>query len=244
MSDGKKLFWVTCYSIAMGFLESAVVIYLRKLYYPNGFSFPLAPMHNDITIVEIWREAATIIMLLAIGILAGRNRAEKFAWFIFSFAVWDIFYYLFLWVFIGWPQSLFTWDILFLIPVPWVGPVITPVIIAVTMILFAVTVVYFSGKQIPVALKTKETMLLIAGSLVVIFSFTKDYMRQNGDILYHNIRQGGALFTDLVNYVPHHFDWLIFSAGELLLLAAWALYVVRIRPSRPNSYQQTILRHQ
>ena len=91
----KTLFWVTFFSIAMGFLESAVVIYLRRMYYPHGFSFPLQPMPHDIAIVEIWREAATIIMLLAIGILAGRKPSEKFAWFVISFAVWDIFYYVF-----------------------------------------------------------------------------------------------------------------------------------------------------
>jgi hypothetical protein len=112
---------------------------------------------------------------------------------------------------------------------PWVGPVITPVIIAVTMILFAITVIYFSGKRMNVALKMKEAMLLVAGSLVVIFSFIKDYLHQNGDILYRNIRQGGALFTDLADYVPDHFDWLIFSAGELLLVTAWVLYLKRIR---------------
>src|SRR3954464_1183341 len=135
----KTLVWVTIYSIAMGFLETAVVIYLRKLYYPHGFSFPLAPVHNDIAVVELWRELATLFMLISIGILTGRNKAEKFAYFLYSFAVWDICYYVFLWVFINWPGSLMTWDILFLLPVPWVGPVITPCIIAVTMIFFALT---------------------------------------------------------------------------------------------------------
>ena len=229
MKAGKTLFWVTFYSITMGLLEAAVVIYLRKLYYPHGFSFPLSSMPNDVSVVEIWREAGTIIMLLSVGILAGKNRAEKFAWFIFSFAVWDIFYYLFLLVFTGWPQSLFTWDILFLIPVPWVGPVVTPIIIALTMILFALTVVYYSAKGINVALKVKETILLLVGSLIVIISFTEDYFRQNGDILYKNIRNGGSLFSDLTNFVPDHFDWLRFLAGESILILAWVIYAKRIR---------------
>lgn len=228
MNFKKTLFWVTFFSIAMGFLESAVVIYLRKMYYPHGFSFPLQAMPNDIAIVEIWREAATIIMLLAVGILAGRKPSEKFAWFIIAFSIWDIFYYIFLFVFISWPESLFTWDILFLIPVPWVGPVITPVIIAITLILFGLSIIYHSGKGRNVALSLKEKLLLTTGSVVAIFSFTKDYMTQKGDILFSNIRGGQSLFTDLASYVPQHFDWLTFSFGEVLLLCTWVIYVRKL----------------
>src|ERR1700761_8169944 len=99
MSAKKILFWVTLYSIAMGFLEAAVVIYLRYLLYPKGFSFPLVTMQPQLGIVELWREAATIIMLLAIGMIAGKNKAERLAYFLFSFAVWDILYYVFLYIF-------------------------------------------------------------------------------------------------------------------------------------------------
>src|SRR5690348_14185303 len=112
-----KLIWLSLFAIAMGFMESAVVIYLRKILYPGGFQFPLMPISNDLAMVEIFREAATMIMLVGIGILAGRSVKEKFAIFIFCFAVWDIFYYVFLKIFLDWPQSLMTWDILFLIPV-------------------------------------------------------------------------------------------------------------------------------
>src|SRR6201998_1661345 len=111
------MIWLTAFSIAMGFLETAVVIYLRKLYYPHGFQFPLVPIDNDIAMVEFLREAATIIMLLGIGIIAGKNTSQKFGIFIYCFAVWDIFYYVFLKLLLGWPESLFTWDILFIIPV-------------------------------------------------------------------------------------------------------------------------------
>jgi hypothetical protein len=228
MGLSKKLFWISFFSIAMGFLESAVVIYLRKIYYPNSFCFPLQPIDHSIAVVEIWREAATIIMLLAVGVLTGKTRAEKFAWFIYSFAVWDIFYYVFLWVFIGWPQSFSTWDILFLIPVPWVGPVITPVIVSCTMMLFAVTVARYSAKGKKVAMKAREGFLLAAGSLVIIISFTEDYVRQKGDVLFRNIRNGGSLFTDLANYVPVHFDWLTFFSGEVIILAACMFYIRRM----------------
>lgn len=234
MSIRKTYLWVTLFSIAMGFLESAVVIYLRKIYYPLGFDFPLKPIDNGIAIVEIWREAATIIMLLAIGMLTGRNKAERFAWFIFSFAVWDIIYYVFLYVFIGWPQSLLTWDILFLIPVPWVGPVVTPVIIALTMILFTFTVVHHSQRGNQTGLGWGVSLLLVTGSLVAIGSFTEDYFRQKGDVLFSNLRHGGSLLTDLGSYVPAHFDWPVFCLGEAIMLAAWVMYVRRLN-RRPDT---------
>ena len=120
----RKALWITVYAIAMGVLEAAVVIYLRKLYYPEGFSFPLRMVDTDIAIVELWREVATIVMLGAVGVLAGRTRSERFAWFIYCFGVCDLVYYGFLKVALGWPASPFTWDILFLLPIPWVGPVL------------------------------------------------------------------------------------------------------------------------
>src|SRR5271167_2605871 len=105
MNLTKKTGWLTLFSIAMGFMETAVVIYLRKVYYPRGFQFPLVPIEPSIALTEFLREAATIIMLLGIGILTGKTRAQKFAFFIYCFAVWDIFYYVFLKIFLNWPES-------------------------------------------------------------------------------------------------------------------------------------------
>src|ERR1044072_1504154 len=96
MKSYKPLVWLTIFSIAMGYLETAVVVYLRKLYYPGGFNFPLVPVTLDIAKTEFWREAATLIMLVGIGVLAGKNKTQRFAYFLLSFAVWDIFYYVFL----------------------------------------------------------------------------------------------------------------------------------------------------
>lgn len=228
MSSKKIFWWVTLFSIAMGFLETAVVVYLRKLYYPAGFSFPLAPVHNEIAVVELWRELATLIMLISIGVLAGRNKAEKFAYFLYSFAIWDLFYYVFLKVFLDWPESLMTWDILFLLPVPWVGPVITPCIIAVTMIFYALTVIKYTGKNIAVSMKAKERWLLWLGALVVIISFTMDYVDKKGAVLWRNVTVGDSPFTDLVDYVPTHFYWPVFLFGEGMILAAYFIYRLRL----------------
>ena len=80
------------------------------------------------------REAATLVMLLGVAMLAGTDRWDRIALFCIAFGVWDIAYYVWLWVFLRWPPSLLTWDVLFLIPVPWVGPVVAPVIVSVVMI--------------------------------------------------------------------------------------------------------------
>ena len=72
-----KFLWFAFFGIAMAFLESAVVIYLRKIYYPEGFSFPLSPIDSLIGITEILREAATLIMLISIAILIGKSRVEN-----------------------------------------------------------------------------------------------------------------------------------------------------------------------
>src|SRR5688500_16415583 len=102
----KTLLWVTLFAIAMGYLESAVVVYLRALYYPDGFTFPLAPIGRGLAATEFFRELATILMLVGAGAMAGKNRVQGVAWFFYSFAIWDLTYYLFLKVLLNWPESL------------------------------------------------------------------------------------------------------------------------------------------
>ncbi|HEY4798398.1 MAG TPA: hypothetical protein VII99_04895, partial [Bacteroidia bacterium] len=152
----RTFIWISLFSIAMGFLESAVVVYLRAIYYPRGFDFPLTNMNSLIAFTELGREAATIIMLAGIGIITGKNPTQRFAWFLYCFAIWDIFYYIFLKVLLNWPDSLFTWDILFLIPFPWVGPVICPCIISISMIALALLLIYFNEKNHLLKVNSRE----------------------------------------------------------------------------------------
>ena len=118
---------VVVFAIAMAWLESATVYYLRVLvgrldpYQPN----PL-PIHGALGSVELVREAATLVMLLTVGMLAGRTWPTRLGYSAIAFGVWDIFYYVFLKVIYDWPKSLFDWDILFLLPLPWWGPVLAP----------------------------------------------------------------------------------------------------------------------
>lgn len=134
--------WMSVFFMAMAYLESAVVVYLRALYYPEGFDFPLVPMDNTLVGTELGREAATILMLLAVPALVTRSALERFAWFCFGFGVWDIFYYVWLKVLLDWPSSLFSRDLLFLIPVPWVGPVWAPCVISLGLIATAVVILH------------------------------------------------------------------------------------------------------
>ena len=230
------LFWLTLFSIAMGFMETAVVVYLRKIYYPDGFRFPLVPIDNDIVLTEIIREAATLIMLVGAGIFTGRNRSEKFGFFLYSFAIWDIFYYVFLKVLLDWPASLLTWDVLFLIPVTWVGPVIGPVSNSLTMIVFALMLTWFVDKKASVKIKLREWLFLISGSLVVIISYTLDYSRYMVNAFGFSVLVGDNTNngqTDVISYaakyVPVNFDWWIFVLGEVLILMGVVLVFRRER---------------
>jgi len=233
------MIWLTAFSIAMGFMESAIVIYLRRIYYPNGFQFPLTPVAHDIAMIEFLREAATIIMLVGIGVLAGKNTSQKFAFFIYCFAVWDIFYYVFLKAFIGWPESLFTWDILFLIPVPWVGPMLAPCLVSLTMVVLTIAVINFQEKNYDAHLKAKEWLLLITGSLVIIFSFIQDYfiyMGQGSPASHIWTLTGNQdMFDEIAHYIPSSYNWWIFSAGEAIVLSGIILFIIRIlKQSKPS----------
>ena len=105
----RRLIWLTVYAVAMAYLESAVVVYLRAIYYPEGFGFPLVPIEPGMAAIEVGRELATLIMLLGVAMVMSDNRWELFLVFSLSFGVWDIFYYVWLWGFLGWPPSLLTW---------------------------------------------------------------------------------------------------------------------------------------
>lgn len=214
-----RIIWLIFFSIAMGLLEAAVVIYLRDLYYPLGFAFPLTAMSDRNAIVELLREAATIIMLAGIGMLAGRTVNQRIAFFLGAFAIWDIFYYVFLKLMLDWPATLLTWDILFLIPVPWVGPVITPIIVSLTMILLAKELVHRDHQNSETRLSLKEWWLLISGSIVVIFSWTWEY-------IVYSLSAIDSL-NALTTYVPQSYSWITFFIGEGLLLIA--IYFFRMR---------------
>ena len=224
----RQLLWLTVFAIAMAYMESAVVVYLREIFYPEGFRFPLHPVTGPIAVTEVIREAATIIMLISLGYIAGKNFHSRFAWFIYAFAIWDIFYYVFLKLLLNWPSSFLSWDILFLIPVMWVGPVLCPVILSLTMILFAMLILQFENKGIKTKIRLMEWLLFIGGSLVVIISFTLDYavFILHQFTLYEIWAMAGSdrFYKLAMQYLPVHFNWWIFLVGEGIILTGIACF--------------------
>lgn len=158
----KKLICLIIFSIAFGYVEAAVVFYLRLLlnygtgYLQDGYTVllnlgiiafvnPNTPLLKtaQITLAEVTREVFTIIMIAAVSYLAAGNFKQRAGAFMISFATWDIFYYVFLYFLAGWPKSLFDTDVYFLIPVVWIGPVMTPVLIS-TILFITGSILYLN----------------------------------------------------------------------------------------------------
>ena len=233
LKKNKILIWISIFAITMGVFEGAVVVYLRELYYPNGFTFPLSPMEYHVAITELIRELASLFMLLSVGIIAGKNFSQRFAWFLYTFAVWDIIYYVFLYLVLAWPESLLTWDILFLLPVIWTGPVIAPVLISLLMILLAIIIYNFNLKSnYNVKIFRKEWLILILGSVVIFISFIWDYSK----FLINNISAtelktkslGDKLFDLSIKYIPESFNWIVFILGFLIILTGIVILYKRL----------------
>ena len=194
---------LVAFAVAMAFLEAAVVVYLRELYYPSGFSFPLKMIPGDIYMIELGREAATIIMLLAIGCFSAKTFLSQFAGFMIAFGVWDIFYYLFLKITLDWPSSLLDWDLLFLIPLPWVGPVLAPLIVSFLLVGAGIYIWWREANHNPVILSKWRWVLISCAGLIIIGSFmtnTKSMVEQT---------------------TPTFFYWNVFIIGLLLGLGVF-----------------------
>ncbi|MHC4462212.1 MAG: hypothetical protein ACYS6W_06475 [Planctomycetota bacterium] len=197
---------VFIFSIAFAYIEAAVVVYLREIFHPEGFTFPLTdfgttPLWKRLLLTEVGREAATIVLMLTGAWLFGKNLQQQFAYFLTIFAVWDIFYYVWLKVLIKWPGSIMDWDILFLIPITWAGPVLAPVLISLTLLLYALIILYhdYCGKGLEV-MPVDWLGFSLAG-LVVVISFC---------IAGRNVRK---------HDFKSHFHWPVFALGYISAVA-------------------------
>jgi hypothetical protein len=211
MTIGRRVTWLTIYAVAMAYVESAVVVYLRVIYYPQGFDFPLAPMPTGTMAIEVGREAATLAMLLAVAMLAGADRWERFLAFCLSFGVWDLFYYAWLWIFIRWPPSLLTWDVLFLIPVPWIAPVLAPVLVSVSLVAASLVLLRLKAQGVRLGFSTSLWALAVIGGLLVLGSFMIDF--------------AGVLRQ----MMPPPFHWGVFALGLGVAMTALVIGVVRLQ---------------
>jgi hypothetical protein len=214
---------VVVFALAMGWLEAATVYYLRVLvdrvepYQSN----PL-PERAGLEEVELAREAATLVMLFTVGVLAARAWQTRLAYMAVAFGVWDISYYVFLKAMSGWPRSLLDWDILFLLPLPWWGPVLAPVSIAVLMIVWGTVL---SQRMHPVshASATRAAGLAGLGIALALYAFMADAL--------HVMHEG----VDAVRAVlPTTFNWPVFAVA-LVLMAAPVAQVTWQRLAREES---------
>jgi hypothetical protein len=211
---------IVLFGVAFGYVEASVVVYLRSIYTPwHAHFYPAAPVDDLFPLmtldqlremgpehvtrlkIEIVRELATMLMLAGAALAIGRNLREWVAVFVACFGVWDISFYLGLKALLNWPASLFTWDLLFLVPVPWVGPVIAPVLVSLSMICFGLAVLWREYGGDPVRIGGMRWMAILLGGILVFAAFIADYA---------NTITGGY---------PRAFRWNLFLVGE----AAWLL---------------------
>jgi hypothetical protein len=198
---------VVAFAVAMAWLESATVYYLRTLvdrvepYQPN----PL-PIQGILGQVELVREAATLLMLLAVGMLAGRTWRATWGYSAVAFGMWDICYYVFLRLMCGWPRSLFDWDVLFLIPLPWWGPVLAPVSIAILMIIWGTAITESRHAGEPLRVTRTLWVLNATGIALALYLFMADSLQQ-----LPNLRNG------TIYALPTSFNWPLFIAALILM---------------------------
>ena len=213
-----KILWVSVFSIAMAYLEAAVVVYLRRLYGINDLILQVPPFDGQIAVIEVGRELATLVMLLCIGWIAGKNVQSRIGFSLITFGLWDIFYYVWLRVFIGWPQNMMEPDLLFLIPFPWWGPVLSPVLIALLMVIGGIFAVIKTEKNRTLYLDFWFWASLITGVLLMLFTFMADALK--------------ALPADvstLSSLKPSPFNWPVYLIGLALVVIAFLQMMLRKR---------------
>jgi hypothetical protein len=222
MKLSRVLIALVLFGVAFAYVEAAVVVYLRVHYdpirrdaypgRPEGDLFPMLQLQHleragsqyvHMLWTELGRELATLLMLAAVGLAVARNFREWLAGFMIAFGVWDIFFYVFLKLLIGWPESLLTWDILFLLPVPWVGPVLSPVLVAAGMIAAGAAILWREARGRPVRFAWFHWVAVFCGAVFIMAAFCWDY---------ENTSAGGW---------PNPFNWPLFMLGEAVGLGGF-----------------------
>ena len=166
----RRLGWVAVYAVAMAYLEAAVVVYLRALLHIELTHVSLGHYFK----IEVGREAATMAMLIAVGWIAGRKLQDRLAYAAFAFGLWDIWYYVWLAVLIGWPETLFDWDILFLIPLRWWGPVLSPMLVALLLCIVSTFTIIRTERGEKVEFTSVRLVASALGGLLVLYVFMAD----------------------------------------------------------------------
>jgi hypothetical protein len=214
---------VAAFAMAMAWMEAATVFYIRTLVGRiEPYQAEPLPMNGALGNVELWREAATLVMLAAVGWLAGRTWRQRAGYAALAFGIWDVMYYVFLRPISGWPSTLLDWDILFLLPLPWWGPVIAPVSIAMLLIVWG-TLVTRASSRVADDTNARWTWALAGiGAVLALGVFMGDAFRAAPD---------GR--DAILRVLPTAFNWPLFSIA-LVLMAAPVAHLV---------YRETSVRH-
>ena len=200
---------VCVFAIAMAWVESAVVFDLRTMVHRiEPYQADPLPLVGKLGPVELVRELATMIMLLTVGMLAGKTWRQRLGYSAIAFGVWDIFYYAFLKVMCGWPHSLLDWDILFLLPLPWWGPVLAPVLIAILMIAWGTLATQFEREPVSRVTIFAAWALNFAGMMLALYVFMADTLR---------VADQGVPVVRKV--LPVEFNWPLFLVALVLMAA-------------------------
>ncbi len=211
------------FGIAFGLMEASVVVYLRALSAPDGAGAAnptdmLTGLAAQLLATERIRELTTLAILAVPAALFARRLSYKVLAFLLCFGVWDLSYYGFLKLMLNWPPKWLTLDVLFLVPRPWVAPVLCPVLISGLLVVFASGCLMLGRTRtlrLPGLIATLSGLL---GGALVMFSF---------------LRAGEAMRLDYaINFV-----WWPFAAGyALLVLAAASLLVQYYRLPRARFF--------
>ncbi|HUL81433.1 MAG TPA: hypothetical protein VL131_04795 [Gammaproteobacteria bacterium] len=206
-STRRTLIWLSVYALAMAQVEAAVVIYLREIYHggdPRAL-FPLVPLAGGDLSIELIRELATVLMIASVALLQPQRGARAIGAFIYVFGLWDIAYYAWLKLLLGWPTRWLEWDVLFLIPWPWLAPWLTPVLVSLLFVVAGARLLSAPARFTRLALST-----VCVGAALVVAAFVMPALSSAAD------RNAGGFRTG-------DFPWGIFVAGYLLMAVGLAI---------------------
>ena len=218
------------YATAMAWVESAVVFYLRTMIHRiEPYQAHPFPLFLGFAKAELIRELATLLMLLTVGWLAGTNLRSRIGYSAVAFGVWDIFYYVFLRVMAPWPNSLMDWDVLFLIPLPWWGPVMAPVMISLLMIAWGTLAGMNESLRLPRTAFVCAWWLNATGMVLALLIFMKDSIRC--------CLSGQGTIREVL---PDHFRWPWFLIAITLMSAPVVLEIYKMLRSTQRTAKEKI----
>ena len=221
MNNKQAWLTVVVFATAMAWVESSVVFYLRTMIDRiQPYQAPPLPEFGGLGLAEVVRELATLLMLATIGLLAGKNTKSRFGYFLIAFGVWDIFYYVFLKLLTGWPSSMTDWDLLFLIPLPWWGPVWAPVSIACLMISWGTLVTQNDKSEFP---NWRIVSLNLLGGILAFYVFMADAIQVS--LVGGNLRE----------MLPRSFNLPLFVVAWWLMAMPVLIAILRLRKRSSGS---------